>query len=468
MQIIAFLVFLMLFMLIGFISTKNRKSYDTEYLLANREVSALFTALSAASTKYSGYIFIGLIGYIYTYGLSAIWIVLGFIFGDAIAIITVHKPLRAAAKKTKALSFADLISRWHFSNYRKVRLAIAGVSLLFLMTYAGAQFNAGGKALHAIFGWNYQIGAILGAFFILSYSLKGGLRASIWTDVAQSIVMIGALLILLVSAIQNTGGYSAWLHALAHISPTYLDLGTERFGSISAMILFALGWLFNGIGTIGQPHIMIRLMAMQPSQSSTTAGIYYFSWSAIFLSLVIAVGLSTRLILGDLSNFDAELALPEMAKKLLPEFAIGIILGGVFAAVMSTTDSQILSCSAVLSEDFKIPHKANHKKLLTLAVTLISLGIALFASKNVFNLVVFAWSALATFIAPLVIIHSLGYRPSENLALCMMTTGIITSFFWRFFGFNTAIYECLPGIAIGLFTFIVGQYFNDKKRLTSM
>jgi len=464
MQTAAFLIFLIAFMLIGLLSTRNNKQGSADYLLANRETPAILAALSAAATKYSGYMFIGLIGYIYTFGLSAIWIVLGFIFGDAIALTLVQKPLREATSKTKALSFSDLISRWHGGNYRKLRLAIGIVSLAFLSTYAAAQFNAGGKALHAMFGWDYRLGTILGALFILSYSLTGGLRASIWTDVLQSIVMVGALLMLFITVLNNTNGATEWLNQLHSISPPYLDLGSERFGSITAMLLFALGWLFNGIGTVGQPHIMVRLMALHPSENSLKAGIYYFLWSSIFLLLIIGIGLSTRLILGDLNDFDAELALPKMAQNLLPELAVGIMLGGIFAAIMSTTDSQILSCSAVISEDLKFAKNLNYKRISTLVVTLISLSIALFASSNVFTLVVFAWSALATAIAPLVIVHALGKRPTEGLALTMMVTGLLTSFIWRSAGLSASIYECLPGIIVGLLTFLLGSFINYQKK----
>ncbi len=463
MQTTAFLIFLIVFMTVGFLSTRGRKSNSTEYLLADRETPAILVALSAAATKYSGYMYIGLIGYIYTFGLSAIWIVLGFITGDAIALFTVQKKLRQETARTNALSFADLISRWHYGDYRKLKLAIGIVSLVFLSTYAAAQFNAGGKALQALFGWDYRVGSALGALFILSYSLTGGLRASIWTDVVQSVVMIVVLAMLFSAVLNSIGGTSEWLAQLATISPSYLDLGYERFGSITALLLFASGWLFNGIGVVGQPHIMVRLMAMNPSASSLKAGIYYFFWSALFLALVIAVGLSTRLVLGDLNNFDAELALPHPAQALLPSLAVGVMLAGIFAAVMSTTDSQILSCSAVLSEDFKIARSVTSKRLVTLVVTCFSLMIALFASSNVFTLVVFAWSALATAIAPLVIVHALGQRPSENLALTMMAAGLATGFIWRSVGLSSAIYECLPGILAGLLVFLSGSFLIPTK-----
>jgi len=215
---ITFTFFLITFIAVGLLSTYKQSNGSKHYLLANRAISPLFVALSAAASKYSGYMFIGLMGYIYTHGLSAIWIVLGFLVGDFIALYVAHHSLRAATTTTRALSFSGLISRWHYGDYQKLRLSIGMITLIFLSTFAAAQFNAGGKALHAVFGWNYQIGAILCAILILSYSVIGGLKASIWTDVMQAIIMLFALGILLIYSLQK---WYRDIGATAHHGPPY-------------------------------------------------------------------------------------------------------------------------------------------------------------------------------------------------------------------------------------------------------
>ncbi|MFT4924716.1 MAG: sodium/proline symporter, partial [Phenylobacterium sp.] len=411
----------------------------------------------------SGYMFIALMGYIYVYGLSAIWIIFGFLFGDLVAFYFVHAKVREQTEKSNALSFADLISRWHGGDYRILRVVIGLVSLVFLTTYAAAQFSAGGKALQVLFGWHYNVGIIIGAALILSYCLTGGLRASIWTDAAQSVVMLLALLILLVAAISTAGGINTFSENLLAVSPTYMSFGVERFGSVGATALFAFGWLFNGLGVTGQPHVMVRFMALDQTKNMTRTGLYYFSFSTVFLALVMLVGLATRLYLneglnqGVNGNFDAELALPMLAKHLLPAAAVGIIMGGIFAAIMSTTDSQILSCSAVLSEDFKLGHGRYAKALMTFGVTLVALFISLFAGASVFTLVVLAWSALASAIGPLLLVHALGRRPAQWLALLMMATGLLTALIWRKSGLSAQVYEALPGILAALAVFALGS-----------
>ena len=461
MEIVAFIAFLVLFVLIGVLSTRRHNTaQDIDYLMAGREVSPLLTALSAAATKYSGYMFIAYMGYIYQYGLSAIWLACGFFFGDMVSYLFVHQKLREHSEKTNAMSYADLISRWHSKDsgsgdYKALKITIGIITLLFLTTYAAAQFNAGGKALQVLFGWHQSVGLVIGAGLILSYCLTGGLRASIWTDAAQSIVMLIALVLLFGAAVMNIGGIGAFFDALNQVSSSYMSLGVDRFGSLNATILFAIGWLFNGLGVTGQPQVMVRFMALDKSEHVRKTGLIYFAFSGTFLALVMLVGLATRLFVDNSANFDAELAMPMLATQLLPAFAFGIVIGGVFAAVISTTDSQILSCSAVISSDFSINKGKHTKAYITLIVTIVALAIALFASASVFTLVILAWSALACTIGPLVIVQALGYRPSQPLAFVMMSVGFITAITWRQLGLNTEIYEAMPGMIAPIALFFI-------------
>lgn len=446
MDIVSFILLLALFAGIGLWSL--RKSYDSapDYLLAGRSVSPLLTAMSAAATKYSGYMFIGLIGYIYAHGLSAVWIAVGFFFGDLFAFVLVHKRLRHAADATNAMGIPELLSKWNGGNYRILRLLIGLLILVFLTTYAAAQFTAGGKALQVLFGWQAYMGATIGAGVVMVYCFAGGLRASIWTDAAQSILMLGAMLLLLATAVAASGGVASFFGDLSAVSPNYMDLGVLRFGSAETAVLFAVGWLFNGIGTVGQPHIVIRFMSLDRKAGLTGTAIFYFLWSGLFLILTVLVGLATRLYLTDSGSFDAELALPMMAASALPGFAVGVVIAGVFAASMSTADSQVLSCSAVLSEDFAMGAGPVARRIATVAIAAAALLIGLFGSSSVFALVIFAWSALACSIGPLIILHALGRRPAEWVAIATMATGLIVALAWRETGLNAHVYEGLPGI----------------------
>ena len=174
------------------------------------------------------------------------------------------------------------------------------------------------------------------------------------------------------------------------------------------------------------------------------------------------MGLSARLVFPDTSVFDAELALPMMAVQLLPEVLVGLILAGVVAASVSTADSQILGCSAALTEDVigKQDSSIELRRIATAVVTAIALGISLFAVSSVFTLVLYAWSVLAAAFAPLIIIYALGEKLRESTALILMLGCTVVALGWRALGLDTLMYDVGPAMVFGL-----GLYFFVIKPL---
>ncbi len=402
--------------------------------------------------------FIGMIGYTYMVGLSSIWLMIGWIGGDFLSSLFIHKHLRVATERGKVLSFAGALSNWHGNNYRVLQFVGGLITIAFLGIYAAAQLSAGSKALHVLFGWDYAVGAIIGAIMVALYCVAGGIRASVWTDVAQSFIMIIAMAALCVMSIAEFPHLTDFVDKLHDVSPSYMSLFPKSSNSIGGLLLFILGWVFAGIGVIGQPHIMVRFMAMNQPSDIKRVRIYYYSWYSLFYLLTIGTGFAARLLLPDINNFDAELALPTLAQNLLPEILVGLVLAGLFAATMSTADSQILSCSAAITHDLTLGKKLPYfvAKITTILVTITALLIALFGSKSVFSLVLIAWSALASCFAPLLIIYAFGGKPSEKLALMMITTAISTMFIWRYFNLNNIMYEVAPAMIVGLLTYALG------------
>jgi len=462
MIIISFIFFLLLFVVIGVVSSFKSRGSSQDYLLASRSVSPLFVALSAVATINSGYMFIGMVGYTYLFGLSSIWLMFGWVFGDFLSSLIIHRKIRVLSQKRKILSFAGLISNWHGDNFKYARIIAGLIIILFLGTYAAAQLKAGSKALHVIFGWDYSYGAIIGSLIVLTYCFSGGIRASIWTDVAQSFVMIAAMIIILISSLINYGGIGNIINDLSNISPSYMKLITEDINQpfFFSSFLFIIGWIYSGFGVAGQPHIMVRFMTMKKSKNIKIIRLYYYGFYSLFFLLTIATALSARLIFNSESNFDAELALPMMAQKFLPEFLIGLVLAGLFAATMSTADSQILSCSAVLTNDLiEIKkHKYLITKIATLITTIIALLISLFASGNVFNLVLIAWSVLGAVFAPILTLYALNKKIPQNLLIVMMISALLSVLLWRKLGFNSDFNEIAFGMII---SFVI--YFIFKK-----
>ncbi|MEO1405780.1 MAG: sodium/proline symporter [Pseudomonadota bacterium] len=422
--------------------------------MAGSSVPPWLTALSAVSTLNSGYMFTGFVGFTYLAGLDAIWLSIGWIVGDFVASLFVYKQLRIASGRTKEVSFAALLAHWHGSdNFRVWRRIAAVLTVIFLASYAAAQISAGGKALYATLDWAPETGAIITAVMVIIYCSFGGIRASIWTDAAQFVVMAITMTLLLVVGVQELGGPSAAYQQLRDV-PNYLDVGPADLmipGTVG-FLLFIAGWVFAGFSIIGQPHIMVRYMALESPEQVSATRIWYYSFYILFTLLAFGAGILAKVLLPEIGAIDPELSFPTMARDLLPEVLVGLVLAGVFAATMSTVDSLVLSSSAAITNDL-LPRKWETTWLLrgvTAGVALVALGIALSGNQSVFDLVILSWSTLAAAFAPLLTIYAFNREIRERWAILVMLSAVCVALLWRYFGLHNGIYEGLPGILTGL------------------
>ncbi len=399
---ITFIGFMLLFTGVGIYSATQKQNNTTDYLLAGRSVNPWFTALSAMSTGQSGFLFIGQVGYAYKIGISSIWLSIGWALGDYIAWWLFFRKLREISEETETETVSGFLGQ-NTNGVRVITVISALITIAFLGTYAAAQLAAGSKALSAVFNWDYRIGVVIGTVIVVIYCFSGGIRASIWTDTIQAIVMIFSLLLLLVVSIIKCGGFNGLLTQLGGIDPALVNLSPADLPL--GFIPFFLGWTVAGFGVVGQPHIMVRAMAIDNAQNVAKARDIKAIASLIAAFASLGVGLTARVLLPELLNSNgSELALPLLALNLLPAALVGLMLAGVFSATMSTADSQILSCSAALTQDVfpQFAHSYKIVKLGTLTVTATVFVIALAENQSVFFLVTFAWSALASALGSIV------------------------------------------------------------------
>jgi len=468
----SFLFFMLAFLLVGFSSVLVRRKQSADYLLAGRSLPPALAGLSAVATNNSGYMFIGMIGFTYSTGLGAVWLMIGWIFGDFLISLLVHRRLRRATEEFESLTYPSLLANWYGQNHVGVRVLVALIAVVFLGIYSAAQFSAGSKALHVIFGWEQRLGALLGAGMVLFYCFSGGLRASVWTDAAQSMVMLTGMLVMVWITVSRFGGLDGSWEALNGVSDTFMNLFPPNlaFGAAGPG-LFVIGWIFAGFGVIGQPHIMVRFMSLDSEDSMRRARFYYYSWYTSFYTLALVVGLMSRLILPEIANFDVtedtELALPTLAAELLPGVLAGLVLAGLFAATISTADSLILSCSAAISQDLlpKRWQSFGRTRLVTLGMILLALTIALVSDESVFVLVLYAWSGLGAAFAPLMLLYALGRQPPQWLAMAMIAVGptVVLGYQWLDPRIVDTIYEILPGMLAGGLVYLVGSWLGTRR-----
>ena len=456
----SFFICLALVLLIGLSSARKAKASAADYFVASRSVPPWLVGLSAVATNNSGYMFIGLIGYTYTAGVQSVWLMLGWIVGDLIASKTAHERMRDEADRNHANGIISLLARWGGTNNRSWQVLAALFSMVFLATYAAAQIAAGGKALEGMLDIPMATGMSMVAVVVIAYSIAGGMRASIWTDAAQSLLMIVSIVVLLVAAVTHLGGMQAVFQQAAAIdgfmnpTPTGLDIP-----GYAGAVAFVVGWMFAGAAALGQPHIVSRYLALQNTRQMNQVRWWYYSYYLLFYCFATAVGLLSRLYFGETSGFDPEMALPNMARDLLPPWLAGLMLAGIFAATMSTADSLVLSCSSAITQD--LPRKPSENrwflKAATAITTVFALGIGLWSEQSVFSLVVWAWGTLGAVFVPILIWQVLGAKLNSLAMLSMSSTGVMTTVAWKVYGFPNTVYEG----AVGIFcAFVLGAIFT--------
>ena len=478
----SFILFMTAFAGIGLASMLVKEDTTDDYLVAGRGMHPALAALSAVSTWNSGYMFIGFIGFTFTMGYSIVWIAFGSMAGQIVAWIWLYKFIQESANERGLRSLSSLVSEATGSPEAKLA---AILSILFLSVYAAAQLTSGGKALYVMLGWSEVIGILIGFVLVVAYCYAGGIRASIWTDAAQSSVMIIGSTLLCWVALGEIGGFSG-LHSgleaqnanLTSIVPADLGFGVT---------LWAFAFFLGGLSVAGQPQVVTRVMTLGSDKDRKTAMLWFFAWQTPFLLIMTIIGLSSRVVFTG-SDFDPELGLPMLAMETLGPFWVGLILASIFAATMSTADSQVLACTAAFTDDVMPEISQDHKK--TKAVTL---GVAAFASAisifglyvpggdSVFSLVVLAVYGLGSIFVPILIIRWAKYEPDTTHTIAMMVAALTGVIAWRLMGLNDEVFESIPGMGAAFLTHFVmnkirspelsplGRYdFPDNRKIRAL
>ena len=445
--LLSFLLFLGFFAGVGLASMRVKQDTTDDYLVAGRGMHPALAALSAVSTWNSGYMFIGFIGFIYLMGYSAIWIGVVSTIGQLVAWAWLYKFIQKEGNERGLRSLSSLVSEKVGAPEAKLA---AVLSVFFLSIYAAAQLTAGGKALFVMLGWPELVGILIGFVLVVAYCYAGGIRASIWTDAAQSCVMIVGSVILCWVALGNVGGFSGMHGELESQSATLVNfLPTDISLGIS---LYLLAFFLGGLGVAGQPQVVSRVMTLKSDEDRKQAMIWFFVWQTPFIALMFIVGLASRVLFTD-GNFDAELGLPALAMDTLPALGVGMILASIFAATMSTADSQVLACTAAITDDIKPEWREDHKttKKVTLYVaaasTMISIaGLYIPGGDSVFTLVVLAVYGLGGIFVPLLIIRWMGYKPDTFHSIVMMISAFTGVIAWTLLGLGEDVFPSVPGV----------------------
>ncbi|MGO1539516.1 MAG: sodium/proline symporter PutP [Leucobacter sp.] len=461
-------------LIIGYLAYRRTSGHEG-YMLAGRGLPPWVAALSAGASDMSGWLIMGLPGAIYVAGLIEGWIAVGLTIGAYLNWLVVAPRLRAYTEVSKnSITLPSFFENRLRDNTRVLRIVSSVIILVFFTLYVSAGMVAGGVFFESTFSGDYLWGVIIVTVVTLGYTLFGGFLGASLTDVVQGIMMVIALIIVPIAAIVTVGGFGEAMSLVRELNPNHFDVfgGT---GLTSVTVIGVLSGLAWGLGYFGQPHIVVRFMALRKSSEAKSARRIGITWQIISLTGAVFSGL---IGVAFIAREGIELADPEtivlvMSQTLLHPLVAGLVLAAVLAAIMSTFSSQLIVCSSALVEDiYKVIKKDPPAektlvilgRLCVLGVAIIALLLAINPNDTILGLVSFAWAGFGAAFGSVVLL-SLYWRKLTNWgALGAMVVGALTVFLWS--GAEGGIfdlYELLPGFVFAMITAVVVSLLTYKR-----
>ncbi|CAM4219170.1 sodium/proline symporter PutP [Palleronia rufa] len=471
---ISLTLYFVLMLGIGVYAWRKSTGNSEEYVLGGRNLPPAVAALSAGASDMSGWLLLGLPGALYAAGLVEAWIGIGLFFGALANWIIVAPRLREQTERyDNALTIPGFLSNRFPSQATLLRVVSAVVIVVFFAVYTASGLVGGGKLVQSAFDGSYLFGVWLTLGVVLAYTVVGGFLAVSLTDFVQGCIMMLALIIMpaIVLYAGGGGGFGQAAATLREVDPEYLSLfdGLTLLGWISAVT-----W---GLGYFGQPHIIVRFMAVRSVPAVATARNIGMTWMAISLIGAVGVGVFGRAyaVRNGVNVEDSETIFIVLADLLFHPLVTGFLYAALLAAIMSTVSSQLLVASSSLAEDFYrlfVHRDASETEIVgvgRIAVVAVGVVAALIAGdpeSNVLGLVSNAWAGFGAAFGPLIILSLTWSRMTGVGALAGLVVGAVTVGAWILLGLGGVLYSIVPGfiaatvaiVAVSLMTEAKGEF----------
>jgi len=447
---------------IGWYAYKKSTDDISGYMLGGRGLGPAVTALSAGASDMSGWMLMGLPGAMYATGVSSLWIAVGLTIGAYLNYLIVAPRLRTYTEVANdSITIPDYFENRFNDTSKILRTVSAIVIFVFFTLYTSAGMVSGGTLFESAFGLDYRIGLFVTAGVVIAYTLFGGFLAVSLTDFVQGIIMFVALVLVPIVAFTELGGVGTTFDVVRDINPAYLDFfrGTTVVGIISF-----LAW---GLGYFGQPHIIVRFMAISSIKELKPARRIGMGWMIISIIGAMFTGLVGIAYVNQTATTlaDPETIFIKFAQVLFHPFITGFLLAAILAAIMSTISSQLLVTSSAITEDFYkafFRREATDKELVlvgrlaVLGVAIIGILLSLNPNDTILGLVGYAWAGFGSAFGPAVLLSLYWKKMTRWGALAGMIVGAATVLIWvNVPGLSEALYEMIPGFVLSFLAVIV-------------
>lgn len=458
MIINAFVLYIGLMMAIGVYYYRKTQNMS-DYFLGNRKLGAWVTSLSAEASDMSGWMLMGVPGFAYLAGLNAGWIAIGIAIGTWANWYFVAARLRQYTELAgNSLTLPEFLQNRFKDTSNLLRIVPAIFILIFFILYTSSGFVAAGKLFETVFGLPFQYAIFLGAGSVVFYTLIGGFLAVSRTDFIQGVMMFFAILIVPTCAAMSLGGFGDTISAISAYKESMFQPLTKPDGSSMGFIelISLLAW---GIGYFGQPHILVRFMAIKSTKELPQATRIAMTWVILSLAAAVAIGMvGTVYLTTPLEGTNAETVFLVMTNQLFPPIVAGLLLSAVLAAIMSTASSQLLVAASAFAQDFYktlIRKDANQTELVWIsrASVLIIASIAVFLGFNpdsfILDMVAYAWAGFGAAFGPALLMSLFWKRTTRAGVIAGIIVGGSTVLLWKQFELF-GLYEIVPGFIFAL------------------
>ncbi len=488
--LISMISYMAVVIIIGIVFAKRANKNSENYFLGGRSLGPWVTAMSAEASDMSGWLLMGLPGLAYWCGLAdAAWTAIGLAVGTYFNWLIVSKRLRRySIRANNAITLPEFFSN-RFRENKKVICSLAALFILvFFTVYASSCFVTVGKLFSTLFGADYVPMMILGALFVLFYTIIGGFLAESASDFMQGVVMFIALTLIVGVGVVKAGGFSAVIENAQSIpgfleffglgNPTVDAEGVQLvvnnapvFGEKKEYpILSVFSMMAWGLGYFGMPQVLLRFMAIRKESELKMSRRIAMIWVVISLAVAVFIGILGRDLFPTehLTQSSAESIFITLSRSFLPPVLAGLVMAGILAATISSSDSYLLiSASAFAKNIFKDVAKkdATDKQVMTitritlLVITAIAVVLALDEDSVIFKIVSFAWAGFGATFGPLMIFSLFWKRVNRAGAIAGMVSGAAMVFLWKLVISNLggvfAIYELLPAFIFSSIVIVV-------------
>ena len=447
-MITIFVLYLVLVVCIAVWSALRAKTHE-DYVIGGKKIGGVSLALSERATGESAWLILGLTGYAFTDGISAIWVAIGCVIGIVFIWLVMANPLRLETEKTGAMTIPSLLARRFPGTEKSVGIISALIVVFFFVFYIAAQFSGAGKVFHDTFGLTSFWGMVIGAGIVTLYTVLGGFITVVATDVFQAVLMIFTLIVMpIILLVILASNNISLAQKLSEAGPHMTSLTGDATGAAAViLILNGLSW---ALGYTGQPQLLARMMALRNAKESNTAQWVATIWTIIAYAGAILIGIAGyALIKGGVAGVDvakvandSEQVMPALVLGLMQPILAGILLSGAVSAMMSTASSELIVCSSSMSEDLytniaKNPMKGSRmlafNKLLTLGVGIVAILMVIYMKDTVYGLVSYAWAGIGSSFGPALLLLLFWIRFSRAGLYASLICGTFGAIIWKLY-----------------------------------